>query len=92
MDLITDSAAIAAQVSPDWHVADGVITRIFERGDFAGALSFVNAVGEVAGQINHHPDVDIRWGTVTLYCSTHASGGITDYDIKLTQLIDAIEA
>jgi 4a-hydroxytetrahydrobiopterin dehydratase len=91
VDVLTDIAAITAQIGPDWTVRDGVIIRVVERGDFAGALAYVNEVGNVAEAINHHPDVDIRWGTVTLYCATHVAGGITDYDIRLTKLIDALD-
>ena len=92
MDIISDVAAIEAQTGPDWHVVDGMITKSIDRGDFDGALAYVNAVGRVAAEIDHHPDIDIRWGVVTMYCSTHSSGGITDYDINLTRLIDALDA
>lgn len=91
MDVISDISVIKAQIGPDWHVQDGVITKTVECGDFAAALAYVNAVAVVAERINHHPDVDIRWGTVTLYCSTHVRNGITHYDIELTQVIDALE-
>ena len=91
MDVISDISVITAQIGPEWQVRDAAITRTVECGDFARALRYVNAIAEVAERINHHPDVDIRWGTVTLYCSTHVRGGITHYDIELTQLIDAIE-
>jgi 4a-hydroxytetrahydrobiopterin dehydratase len=60
--------------------------------DFAGALAFVNLVGEIAERANHHPDIEIRWNTVTLRLSTHSAGGITSADLELAKQIDALPA
>lgn len=57
--------------------------------DFAAALAYVNYVGELAERLNHHPDIDIRWGTVTLRLSTHSVGGITEADLSLAAQLDA---
>ena len=65
---------------PDWRRADAdepSITATYELADFAAALAFVNAVGDEAEQMNHHPDIDIRWNKVTLVLSTHSEGGLT---------------
>ena len=56
--------------------------------DFAAALDFVNKVGAAAEAANHHPDIDIRWNRVNLTLSTHASGGITKFDLALASSID----
>ena len=60
--------------------------------DFADALAYVNAVGALAEEMNHHPDVDIRWSVVTLRLSTHSEGGITRLDLDLARRIDALPA
>src|SRR5687767_4587170 len=85
--LLTDDevAARLAELS-DWKRADGddpAITATYTLGDFAGALAFVNQVGAVAEEMNHHPDIDIRWDTVTLVLSTHSEGGLTAADFDL---------
>jgi 4a-hydroxytetrahydrobiopterin dehydratase len=49
-------------------------------------------VAEIAEARNHHPDIDIRWRTVTFRCSTHSKGGITDLDIELAEQIDHVLA
>jgi 4a-hydroxytetrahydrobiopterin dehydratase len=54
-------------------------------------LAFVNAVGERAEAANHHPDIDIRWDTVTLRLSTHSEGGLTQKDVDLAREIDALD-
>jgi 4a-hydroxytetrahydrobiopterin dehydratase len=49
----------------------------------------VNAVGALAEAADHHPDIDIRWNTVTLRLATHSAGGITEKDLALAAGIDA---
>jgi 4a-hydroxytetrahydrobiopterin dehydratase len=64
--------------------------RCVRRKGFAGALAFVNAVGALAEAADHHPDIDIRWDTVTLRLSTHSAGGLTENDLALAKEIDAL--
>ena len=78
---------------PEWHLidADGTtaITATFEFTDFADALAFVNQVGHEAEQLNHHPDIDIRWNKVTLVQSSHSAGGVTRADFDLAHRVAA---
>jgi 4a-hydroxytetrahydrobiopterin dehydratase len=91
--LLTDEE-ISRQLAdlPDWNQSTGpdrAITATFELTDFVAALDFVNQVGHAAEQMNHHPDIDIRWNKVTLVLSTHSEGGITQLDIELAHRISA---
>ena len=74
---------------PDWSVSeDGMsISARYELVDFAAALAFVNQVGAEAEEMNHHPDIDIRWNQVTLVLSTHSENGLTQFDIELAHRI-----
>ena len=65
-----------------------MLVKVVRRGDFAGALAFVNAVGALAEAADHHPDIDIRWDTVTLRLTTHSAGGLTAKDLQLAAQID----
>ena len=47
-------------------------------------------VGEKAEEKDHHPDIDIRWRTVTFALVTHSEGGITDKDVEMAKEINAI--
>lgn len=58
--------------------------------DFATALRFVNAVGEVAEAQNHHPEVDLRWGRVVLGVASHDVGGITERDLAFAASVDGL--
>jgi 4a-hydroxytetrahydrobiopterin dehydratase len=64
------------------------ISAQFELADFVAALDLVNQVGHEAEQRGHHPDIDIRWNTVTLVLSTHSEGGLTAADLGLAQRIN----
>jgi pterin-4a-carbinolamine dehydratase len=68
-----------------WDEVDGALQRVFEFDDFAGALAFVNRVGELAERENHHPDIDIRWNKVTLRWSSHDANAITDRDREMAE-------
>ncbi len=76
-----------------WEEDGGALRRDFRFTDFAEALAFVNRVGGIAEQVDHHPDIDIRWNTVTLRLSTHSAGGaVTDRDRDLAARIDGLGA
>ena len=90
MDLIEPEALTSALESLDWDLDDGQLRKVAHRKDFADALAYVNAVGVLAEAQNHHPDIDLRWDTVTLHLMTHSRGGITDADLTLAAKIDAL--
>jgi len=77
---------------PDWHHRGNAIEKRFDRGDFKGALAFVNAVAAVANAQDHHPDIAISWNLVTLTLSSHDAGGLTDRDFTLAAAIEALPA
>jgi 4a-hydroxytetrahydrobiopterin dehydratase len=75
-------------VDSDDPSADRAITTDYERADFRAALELVNRIGEAAEDLDHHPDIDIRWNTVTLVLSTHSAGGLTQLDIEAAHRFD----
>lgn len=89
LDPATVDGALAQGLA--WERADQELVKVRTGRDFADSLAFVNAVGELAESMNHHPDVDIRWNVVTLHLSTHSAGGITGADLELARRIDALD-
>lgn len=75
---------------PGWARDGGAISKIFERGDFAGSVRFVNAILEPAEAMGHHPDLEISWDRVTVTISTHSEGGLTAADFELAGKVDAL--
>lgn len=74
----------------DWRREGNELVKEVTRADFTAALSWVNQVGALAEQRNHHPDISISWNKVTLRLSTHSVGGLTDLDFDLAGAVDAI--
>ena len=66
-----------------WPEIDGALEREFEFTNFAEALAFVNRVGAVAEDADHHPDIEIHWNRVTLRWWTHVENAITKRDHTL---------
>ncbi len=75
----------------DWRVllfVDGAVTR-FRTGSFARGVELVHAIGRLADAANHHPDVDLRYGGVTVRLTTHEVGGLSERDVDLARQISA---
>ena len=57
---------------------------------FADAVTLVTDVAAVAEEMDHHPDVDLRYRDVTFSLATHSAGGVTQLDLDLGQQIVAL--
>ena len=92
--LLDDEAiATALQDLPGWERDGDALVRTAELPSFPTAIGVVARVGEIAESRDHHPDMDIRWRTVTFRCSTHSEGGITQFDVDLAKAIsEQVEA
>ena len=54
------------------------LRRTFVAKDFQAALDFLNAVGKLAEEMGHHPDLHIvSYRTVVVEIYTHSVGGVT---------------
>lgn len=88
LDKDTVTAALADL--PDWRSFDDSLHASFDAPDFPTAIALVERIGGVAEELNHHPDIDIRWKKVKCTLSTHSEGGITKYDLSLAQRISTL--
>jgi 4a-hydroxytetrahydrobiopterin dehydratase len=82
--------AALAERSIAWEREGSELVKRAQKSGFVGALAFVNEVGALAEAANHHPDIDIRWDTVTLRLTTHSEGGLTEKDLALAAQIDGL--
>src|SRR5574337_900035 len=73
-----------------WEHAGGVLRRSVKFPSFMAGIDAVRRVAEHAESKDHHPDIDIRWRTVTFALVTHSEGGITKNDIDMAHDIDGI--
>ena len=75
-----------------WSIEGGnAIVKDYTFPDFKQALAFVNKVGELAEQHEHHPLILIDYTAVRLTLTTHDEHGLTERDFKLARAIDALE-
>ena len=90
-----DPAAFAAylrgELGDGWTVVNNHhLEREFKFPDFAKALAFTNAVGAIAEEQQHHPDIYLSWGKVRITTWTHDTGGLTSKDYALVGKIDGL--
>lgn len=74
----------------EWRREEGALVREVELESFPQAIQVVNRVAEIAENDNHHPDIDIRWRTLTFRCTTHSEAGITASDVSLAEEINGV--
>ncbi|HEY7757500.1 MAG TPA: 4a-hydroxytetrahydrobiopterin dehydratase [Nitrososphaeraceae archaeon] len=75
-----------------WELKNGKLQKSFKFSNFIEAFGFMTRIALEAEKINHHPEWSNVYNTVTVKLSTHDAGGITDYDIKLANIIDRTKA
>lgn len=88
--LSPDAVATALADLPLWSGdADG-LRRTVELPSFRDAVAAIVAVADVAEELDHHPDVDLRWRTLHLTLVSHSEGGVSELDLALARRIDAL--
>lgn len=91
MTVLADSDVDQRLTTSAWQRDGEAIVREWKLADFAGAIAFVNRVGELAERANHHPDICLHgWNKVRLRLSTHSEGGITQADLDMAGRIDEL--
>ena len=77
---------------PGWTRDGDSIRASYEAPDFPTGIRLVDEVAVAAEDMDHHPDIDIRWRTVAFVLSTHSDGGLTQLDIELAHRISQAAA
>jgi 4a-hydroxytetrahydrobiopterin dehydratase len=76
----------------EWKTVNDKLEREFIFSDFKQALQFVNKVGEIAEEMDHHPDISLfGYKKVKITLPTHKEGEITELDYGLAEKIDRIK-
>lgn len=79
-------------LSANWAKNSHSLSREWKLKNFKQALGLVNAIGAVAEELKHHPDINFGWGYVKLMITTHDAGNsLTDKDFTLAAKIDEIQ-
>lgn len=68
---------------PDWEYRSGALVTVFKVPTAAAALELIAAVGQIAEDMNHHPDLDWRYNRVQIRFTSHDAGNaITARDVR----------
>jgi 4a-hydroxytetrahydrobiopterin dehydratase len=81
---------VAAEKLDGWVYLPGALYTRIETGDFATGLALVNAIAEVAAQMDHHPDLTLRYPAVDIRLTSHDLGGVTARDVRLARAISSV--
>ncbi len=86
------SSEIAQAGLTGWaHLGGSLHTRL-RTGRFASGLVILEAIGAAAEEMNHHPDLDLRYTHLDVRLTSHDAGGVTRRDLRLAGRISAIAA
>ncbi len=79
-------------LAPGWRLAkqDTTLRRKIKTKDFMSAFTLVARIAVHAEVMQHHPDIQLSYGSVTLSLTTHDIGGLTRKDIQLAKTIDDV--
>ena len=86
-DAITAAEFTAGEGIGDWRVLRTSAVARFTTGSFTRGVRLVSRIGALAEAANHHPDVDLRYGTVTVRTWSHDVGGLSARDLALAREI-----
>lgn len=95
MPAVLDEAQIDEKLTarhPDWSGSVEKLSRSIEFADFLTAVEFINRLAPRCEELDHHPDLALRWRWVDVELATHSAGGVTDLDVTLAGIVDEVAA
>lgn len=90
---LDQAEAMLAELGNEWQLRRNdhdYLEKTYRFKDFREALDFVNRVGALAEQQQHHPDVYLAWGRVKLTIWTHKIKGLTESDFVFAAKCDRL--
>ncbi|NQY80604.1 MAG: 4a-hydroxytetrahydrobiopterin dehydratase [Candidatus Caenarcaniphilales bacterium] len=82
------------KLHPKWDIIEEgnhkKLIRKFDFNSYMEAVSFLNKVAEIAEEIDHHPDMLLKWASLDISTWTHSEKKITDLDYDLATRIDTL--
>ena len=90
--LTADALTGALAELPDWAGDVHGIHRRTTGIDFRAAAAHLLALADVADALDHHPDVEIGYGTLTVHLLTHSVDGVTELDVAFARRADELLA
>ena len=73
-------------------MSDGKLHKEYRFTDFVHAFGFMATAALRIQVLDHHPEWFNVYGTVKVNLTTHDSGGISEKDVALAQILDQLAA
>jgi 4a-hydroxytetrahydrobiopterin dehydratase len=87
-----DLVNLYERLGNDWQLVDGHhLEKEYRFSNFVEALAFTNRVGQLAEEVDHHPEIFLTWGKVRLKIWTHKIDGLTESDFVWAAKADRLE-
>ncbi len=86
---------LLTELSDGWELQNlgKKLVKKFKFTDFKSALDFINKVGDIAEEEDHHPDIYLHnYKYVTLYLFTHKIAGLHENDFILAAKVDNLNS
>lgn len=77
-------------MNKNWQIVKNRLYKHFSFENFQEALAFINNIGRIAEQMNHHPKITNVYNQVEIELWTHKTVSITKLDHQLAEAIDSI--
>lgn len=88
--ILSDDEIMSRVDQRHWRIVDSQLECTFKTRDFVTGTRFVVRISDAAEGMDHHPDVDLRYGTVRVAMMSHDVGGLTARDPRLANEISSI--
>jgi len=75
----------------NWTIEQDVLKKTFVFETFMKAIHFINEIAALAENVDHHPDLIIKYNQVNVLLTTHDAGNITNKDYDLAKMIDDLK-
>lgn len=90
--LTPDEVAANLSSLDGWTGDTSRIQRTFHL-DYFLSVKAIADLAVAARELEHHPDIDLRWQTLLVSMTTYSAGGVvTELDFKLVERVDAVLA
>ncbi|WP_040524559.1 4a-hydroxytetrahydrobiopterin dehydratase [Gordonia effusa] len=85
-----DPAEVERVIAVPWRIVGNAVHADYLTRNMVTGGKFVARVIDAAEELNHHPDIDLRYATIHFELSTHSVGTLTALDVELAGQISAI--
>jgi len=73
-----------------WVFKNNAITRSYSFDSYMDGIGFVNRLAKKAEEVNHHPDIQVGWCTVSVTFTSHDKGGVTTTCVGMAQATEKL--